>query len=87
MTRSWTVIEVTTPGRYKRTIDDATNGRKRAPTPDEAAELGLKKMPDRSSLYLCTRAELPALKARMEKNGLTVVDAFPEAPAPAPGGA
>jgi hypothetical protein len=84
LTRAWTVISISTPGRFKRTIQDSTTGRNRAPTAEEAAELNLKKMPDRSSLQLVTYAELPSLKARLEKNGRKVEDAFPENQAPAP---
>lgn len=83
MTRDWTVIKITIPGRYKRTIQDAQSGGKRAPTAEEAAEQGLVKMPDRHGFQIVGLAELPALKARLERHGRKVVDAYPEnAPAP-----
>jgi hypothetical protein len=72
--REWTIIKVTIPGRYKRTIPDPVSGAKRAPTADEAAEGGLKKQPDRVAFHLISAAELPAVKARFERHGAEVDD-------------
>lgn len=87
MARDWTVIKITIPGRYKRVIQDETTGRKRAPNAEEIEAGGHAKTPDRVGLLLVTLAELPALKARLEKHGRKVEDAFPEGkPAKSSGG-
>lgn len=86
MARDWTVIKITTPGRFKRTIQDASTGRNRAPTAEEATELNLSKTPDRFSYQIIGLAELSSLKARLEKHGRKVEDAFPQGKGSASGG-